>query len=154
MAPALQPVRAFEPRGRCGWDLPPEHADVLLVLRADISASKAQGEYQDFCGSLPEISKPTGAPGLLTSPRREMVLPLSHDKENKPERKAVFQQGHTVSLSQWSTACSLVCRGYTEDRKTTFFSLVQVIFHSYQSPPEQLKCKTKEYLPTSTGLPS
>lgn len=73
------------------------------------------------------------------------------DEGNKPEGKAVFHQCHAVSLSHWPTVCSLVCRGYTENRKTTFFSLVQVIFHSYKNPPEQLKCKTKEYLPSSTG---
>lgn len=154
VAPALQPVQAFEPRGRRDWDLPSEHASVSLVLQADISASKARGEYRDFCGSLPQISKHTGAPQLLTSPRREMVLSLSHGWRKQARGKAVFHQGHAVSLSHWPTVCSLVCRGYTENRKTTFFSLVQGIFHSYKNPPEQLKCKTKEFLPSSTGLSS
>lgn len=66
----------------------------------------------------------------------------------------MFRQGHTANQSHWSTACLLVYRGYTEEMKNTFFSLVQVTFHSYQSPPEQQKCKTKKYLLTNTGVSS
>lgn len=76
------------------------------------------------------------------------------DEEDKPQRKAVFHHGHTPSLRHWSAVYSLMYTGYTEDRKISFFSLVQMTSHNDQSPPEQQKYKTKNYLPSSTGLSS
>lgn len=84
-APLETPTLAHGTRAHSGFRAMRENATGIYVQNLKVSflsfkqrskqapTSKVQEDYWDFihfCGSLPEISKHTSTPGLLTSPRR------------------------------------------------------------------------------------